>query len=80
MQPEGGYTLVYEVATVTARHQLNCTVTHTPQGDSPIDCAHSSVEFSAGANKPARKATRYDLAREMRLIAGKPTQYPPLGA
>lgn len=73
--------LVYE-ASVQAARALGMPVTHAPQSESPVGCAHTSVDYVDGA-KPLpdrRKSLRTELARQLVRVHGVVTLQPPLGA
>ena len=49
------------------------TVAHTPQGATPVDCAHASVYWPEGLGKAARGSLRTDLALCLFLCHGYPS-------
>jgi hypothetical protein len=73
--------LVYEAAVEAARG-LGMPVTHTPQGPTPVDCAHTSVAYVEGATPPKdrRNWLRTELARRLVRVHGAVTLQPPVGA
>jgi hypothetical protein len=74
--------LVFEVRAGSARN-LEFGAEHSPDGDTPIACAHSSLEWPGGGPqppKPVRNALRSDLVRHMELIVGEILLPPPPAA
>jgi hypothetical protein len=63
-------------------------VGHSPQGDEPIDCAHSSVDYPLNSLKPPakepskaqRKLLKYELSRMFKIAYGDVKTPKPDGA
>ena len=76
-----GHPVVYE-ATVQGALGLGMSVVHTPQGNTPVICAHTSVHYTEDATPPPsrRKELRTGLARRLVRVQGSVTLPPPRGA
>lgn len=76
-----GRPLVYEVTANLVR-ALGFGARHSPEGDEPNACAHSSVDWPGQArpSKPERNRLRTGLVRGMALVCGEVLLTPPPGA
>lgn len=72
------YSLVGEILAGDAREK-KFMVSHSPDGDTPIKCSHTSVKWPPESIPPAgteptpaqRKALRYELSRKFTLVYGE---------
>src|SRR5262245_36943891 len=79
-----GYTLVFQVSAGDVRQieyqSVRFTVDHSPDDDTPVDCAHCSVAFAGQTTKAIRKTLRELLADKLQLVWGDPSGERPTGA
>ena len=58
---------------------LEFGVAHSPEGEHPIDCAHSSINWpnNTESDKPTKRRLRTGMRRGLELIGGEVTFPPP---
>jgi hypothetical protein len=86
IEGNGQYTLVGELRVADAG-ALQMPVTHDPTGNTPIDCAHTVVEWppgllAPGSDRPAkndRTRIKNDLARGFDFVHGQVETQKPAG-